>query len=224
MIDVLIAEDNITVVNVLKAFFDKVDGFNIVKVCNNGLSALDYLQKNTVDLLLLDISMPVMNGFTLVEKLRKNQNYVDVIFVTAMNNTQSVKNALKYGAVDYMVKPFSFERFLCTMQNYKVRYSVLNKQRTINQNEIDKIINHSIDTTFNTLLPKGITQITLNEIFDVIETFEKEFTLEDLLKKINMSKVALRNYMGFLIQEGILEKQIQRGSVGRPQFIYKIIE
>lgn len=223
MIKVLIVDDDQIIINVITAFFKKIDGYNIVKVCNNGAAALDYLEDNKVDLILVDVIMPGMNGLTLVKKIRENLNYADIIFITAMNNTEVVKNALKYGALDYIIKPFGFDRFLCAMQNYKVRFIQLSKTRSVNQYEIDNIINKSNDSTFRSLLPKGINQITLNNILEVLETITEEFTIEDLLKKIDMSKVSLRNYLRFLIQEGIIKTEIQRGSVGRPQYLYKMI-
>ncbi len=126
MIKVIIAENNKSDINIMKSFFDKLQDFEIVQICSNGAEVYDYLVQNSADLIILEISMRTMNGLKLVKKLRQNSNFIDVIFVTAMNNTDTVKTALRYGAVDYIVKPFSFERFLCTMQNYKVRYNLLN--------------------------------------------------------------------------------------------------
>lgn len=169
MIKVIIAENNKSDINIMKSFFDKLQDFEIVQICSNGAEVYDYLVQNSADLIILEISMRTMNGLKLVKKLRQNSNFIDVIFVTAMNNTDTVKTALRYGAVDYIVKPFSFERFLCTMQNYKVRYNLLNHKKSVNQFEIDKIISSPVDTNFNSLLPKGISQITLNSIIEVIE-------------------------------------------------------
>ena len=221
MIKVLIVDDDTTTINIIKSFFEKIDGFSIAGVYKNGIDAFDFLESSSVDLILADITMPLMDGFTFIEKLREKHNYVDIIFVTAMNDTAAVKNALKYGAIDYIVKPFGFGRFLCAMQNYKVRYTLLNKKRSVNQYEIDKIISNSNTTDFNGLLPKGINQITLNTVLEVIDSFENDFTIEDLLEKIKMSKVSLRNYMRFLSQEGIVNARIKRGSVGRPLYLFR---
>ena len=223
MIKVVIAENNKSDINLMKSFFEKLEGFEIVQIFSKGSELYDYLDKNGADLVILEISVRTINGLKLVEKLRQNSNFIDVIFVTAMNNTEIVKTALRYGAVDYIVKPFSFERFLCTMQNYKVRYNILNNKKSVNQFEIDKIISSPVDTNFNSLLPKGISQITLNSIIELIEKYDEEFTVDELLKHINMSRVSLRNYLRFLQQEGIVSSKILRGTVGRPQYIYKIV-
>ena len=223
MINVLLVEDNLTAINVIKAFYNKIEGFSVIGECGNGAEALHFLETASVDLILVDIIMPVMDGLTFVETLRNRQNYTDIIFVTALNETDAVRNALKYGAVDYIVKPFSYERFFCTMQNYKMRYNFLSKKRSVNQYEIDKIINSSNDSSFNNMLPKGINQLTLNSILEVLEKMEDDFTVDQLLENIDMSKVALRNYMRFLSQEGIVESRIIRGHVGRPQYIYKLV-
>ena len=223
MIKVIIADENKSDINLMKLYFDKISEFDIIREFNNDNDLYEYLKDNTADLIILEISMRKINGIKFVEKLRKENNFIDVIFVTTLNNTDTVKSALRYGAIDYIVKPFSFERFLCTMQNYKVRYNILNNKKSVNQFEIDKILSSPIDTNFNSLLPKGISQITLNSVIEVIEKYEKEFTVEELLKYIDMSRVSLRNYLRFLQEEGIVSSRIIRGSVGRPQYIYKII-
>ena len=223
MIKVVIADENKPDINLMKLFFDKIKEFDIVKEVYNGNDLYEYLKENSADLIILEISMKRINGIKLVEKLRQENNFIDVIFVTSINNTNTVKSALRYGAIDYIVKPFSFERFLCTMQNYKVRYNLLNNKKSVNQFEIDKILSSPIDTNFNSLLPKGISQITLNSIIEVIEKYENDFTVEELLKYIDMSRVSLRNYLRFLQEEGVVSSKIIRGTVGRPQYIYRII-
>jgi len=73
---------------------------------NNGESALLKISQSNYDLLILDIMMPIMDGWTLCKKIRETSN-VPVIFLTAKGEEWDKVNGLKMGADDYIVKPFS---------------------------------------------------------------------------------------------------------------------
>ncbi|PGL72271.1 response regulator transcription factor [Bacillus sp. AFS055030] len=73
---------------------------------NNGESALSKISQSNYDLLILDIMMPIMDGWTLCKKIRETSN-VPVIFLTAKGEEWDKVNGLKMGADDYIVKPFS---------------------------------------------------------------------------------------------------------------------
>ena len=84
------------------------------------------MQENTVlhlGLLILDIFMPTMDGLQLLGKIREHGFDVDVIIVSAANDKDKIKQALRLGAVDYIIKPFEFERFNLALNNkiYKRR-------------------------------------------------------------------------------------------------------
>lgn len=73
----------------------------IAAVCNNGIEGIAAIKQNRPDIVFLDIEMPHMNGFTMLEQL--NEKYFDIIFTTAYN--QYAINAIRCGAFDYLVKP-----------------------------------------------------------------------------------------------------------------------
>ena len=222
MINVLIVEDDPMVIEITKSFIDKISGYSISGECRDGKSALEFLKKIDVDLIMADISMPNMDGLTFVKELRKEQNNSDIIFVTALNDSETIKTALKYGAVDYIVKPYDFTRFKKTMESYKDRFNTLNRKNNIEQNEIDRITNREINNTASEL-PKGIHSSTLKK---VITTFDdagpdEELTIEYFSSILKMSVVSLRHYMDYLCSEGIIEYDTKYGTVGRPKYIYR---
>ncbi len=73
--------------------------------CANGLEALDWLKSNHADLVLADITMPIMNGLVFLEQLRLAGNEQDVIFITVNEDFCCVQQALRGGAIDYLLKP-----------------------------------------------------------------------------------------------------------------------
>lgn len=79
-----------------------------IAACNSGMAALKYLEKNQPDLILLDINMPEMDGFEVLEKLRMNDKteLIPVIFLTADSQTDTEVKCFQNGAMDYVRKPF----------------------------------------------------------------------------------------------------------------------
>ena len=80
-----------------------------VDACFDGQEALDYLEGAEYDALILDIMMPVMDGLTVLKKLRSRGNSVPVLLLTAKDSIEDRVNGLDAGANDYLVKPFAFE-------------------------------------------------------------------------------------------------------------------
>lgn len=77
-----------------------------VLFAESGMEALDKLKEEKVDLILLDIEMPKMNGIETFQRMKNLPVEVPVIFLTASGFEEDVKNAIKLGAVNYLKKPF----------------------------------------------------------------------------------------------------------------------
>jgi len=115
---------------------------NIVGTFNDPIEALDFLSKNEIDLLFLDIQMPQMNGFSLLDKMLP-VNF-DVIFTTAFD--QYAIRAFEYSAINYLLKPISEKALDAALKNWKERKRKVNSdqweilQKAIqNTNELSKI-------------------------------------------------------------------------------------
>lgn len=101
---ILIAEDNAEIANLIRMFLEK-EGYEIIWK-EDGQAALDFLLCEDVALCIFDIMMPRMDGFTLIQKVRKFST-VPILVLTAKNMEQDKILGLDLGADDYIVKPFS---------------------------------------------------------------------------------------------------------------------
>ncbi len=111
MCTILIVDDEKWVRSALKWTVEQTQlPVNVVGECSNGLEALDWLRDNPVDLVLADITMPVMTGLTFLEQLRQEGNEQDVIFITVNEDFGLVQQALRAGAFDYLLKPVETEQ------------------------------------------------------------------------------------------------------------------
>jgi DNA-binding response OmpR family regulator len=85
-----------------------------VQLAEDGATAIDMAQETIPDMILLDISMPVMDGFETCEKLKADDrtNTIPIIFITALDETDDKIRAFKAGAVDYISKPIEVKEVL----------------------------------------------------------------------------------------------------------------
>ena len=91
--------------------------YNMITV-NSGARALKYLDKNKPDLILLDIRMPIRDGFEILREIRSMEDRADipVIMLTAMEDKQSVMKGIELGVCDYVLKPFTPDDLLARVQ------------------------------------------------------------------------------------------------------------
>jgi DNA-binding LytR/AlgR family response regulator len=102
----VIVDDEYLAIKILEEYISKMDSVQLMRSFKNPLEAVEYLQKNKVDLLFLDIQMPYITGVDLLKKLSSPPL---VIFTTARH--EFAVQAFELNAMDYLVKPISFERF-----------------------------------------------------------------------------------------------------------------
>jgi len=103
----LIVDDEPLSQEVLKTFIDDTPMLNLKGVCFDAIEAMEYLQKNAVDLIFLDINMPKLSGINFAKSL---EHAPMIIFTTAY--AEYAVEGFELNAIDYLLKPISFERFL----------------------------------------------------------------------------------------------------------------
>ena len=112
MIKVLIVEDDPMVAQFNQKYIEEIEGFTVVAVAHSGHEALVKVNEYQVDLVLLDIFMPGQNGLRVLQEIRTKQEEIDVIFITAASDAQTIQQALRYGAIDYLIKPLHLNAFI----------------------------------------------------------------------------------------------------------------
>jgi two-component system OmpR family response regulator len=88
-----------------------IAGFEVIEA-SDGMSALTLLRTNKPALMVIDINMPLMDGFELVERLRTTDDFTPVLMLTAREDKSDIARGLKIGADDYVIKPFGIEELL----------------------------------------------------------------------------------------------------------------
>ena len=94
--------------------------------CSTGQELLDCLNHEKVDLILLDLMMPVMDGLTCLRRLKERKENIPILVVTSFNDEVKRKESFKNGAVDYIIKPELFERLPELLDRYLKKPRIIN--------------------------------------------------------------------------------------------------
>jgi len=111
---VLLAEDDRNLGNILKSYLEakKYE----TTLCVNGQEALQAYSKSKYDLCIIDVMMPVMDGFSLAKEIRVDNKNIPILFLTAKSLQEDKIKGFELGADDYITKPFSMEELLVRMK------------------------------------------------------------------------------------------------------------
>ncbi len=171
---ILIVEDEKHIAEGLR-FNLEMDGFE-VKVKHDGVAALEILQTENFDAIVLDVMMPKMDGFTVAKNLRENENFTPILMLTALGKPEDVLHGFECGADDYLTKPFELKVFVARINGLLRRREWFRKESEISKVDgIVSINNRLID--FDNLELRSETdtiQLTLMEAKLLRFLIEKE--------------------------------------------------
>ena len=115
---ILIVDDEPDILKVVTFRVKKLE-YEVV-TATNGQEALDLIQKEEPDLILLDIELPVMNGYEVCQRVKTNEKlkHIPIIFLTASSASKIAEKVKEFNADDYLIKPFDSEELLKKIKNF----------------------------------------------------------------------------------------------------------
>lgn len=147
---ILIVEDEKSLRDTLKDMFS-TSGYE-VEVAENGREALDLMLSSKPDVIITDISMPVMDGYELVQEIKKTPdgNKIPILMLTAKVSEEEKIRGLNFGAVDYITKPFSYHELQLKIQNHlNLTTSKQGDQEAVESSQFLKKVNQYLDSCMN---------------------------------------------------------------------------
>lgn len=222
MKNVLIVEDDPMVALINRKYLERIEGVKVIGIVMTEEEIIEHLDKEDVDLILLDIYLPKKNGIEILKSLRSKNYLVDIIMITAGNSVEEVKTAFAYGVVDYLVKPFDLERFEEAIKRYISKNKILKGVDSVNQRDLDRLRNMD-KSNKRSELPKGLNERTLKKVQELL-SFNKHrvWTVREISGELNISNVTIKKYMDFLEETGKVRVDSTSGNVGRPELLYEI--
>jgi len=226
-LNVLIVEDDPMVRRLNVEYLARIDATHLVGHCSDVASATAVLQREAVDLVLLDVYLGRRSGLELVEWLRERDTAPEVILITAASEPETVRAARRLGVIDYLIKPFDFARFADAIATCRRRRAALDVlPGRVDQRALDQLFRPGRDHPIEgETLPKGLTGYTLAQIVTaILNTDDVEFSTETIAEASAISRVSTRKYLKFLVERELLAESFAYGQVGRPSFAYRCID
>lgn len=179
---ILVVDDDENICELLRLYLEK-DGFRTV-VANDGEQALQLAQVHNPDLILLDIMLPVLDGWQVCREIRKTSN-VPIIMLTAKGETFDKVLGLELGADDYVTKPFDTKEVVARMKAVLRRTTDSEKSDTVNEVRYDKL---RINITNYELVVDGVSVDTppkeLELIYHLASNPNRVYTRDQLLDEV----------------------------------------
>lgn len=115
-LEIFLADDHQNILPGLKMAIESVDGFHVTGSATDGLDAYNGIMELRPDIAVLDLSIPVINGFEITRKLRENKNKVKVIILTSYSNDEYIREAMKIKVDGYLLKEDSSKEILTALE------------------------------------------------------------------------------------------------------------
>ena len=159
MIDILIVEDNKEIGNLLQTFLKKNN--YVVSIAENGEKALDFFDRYGARLVILDVMLPGLDGFSVCSKIRENSN-AHILIASARTEKDDKLKGLNLGADDYIEKPFDIDILLAKINGiFKRKYA----QEIIIEGEL------KLNTVTETLLVEDKEVVCTSKEFELLKLF-----------------------------------------------------
>ena len=185
--NILIAEDDKDIVKLLKLYLES-SGYKVITV-DNGVAAFEIIQKEKIDLAVIDIMMPRMNGYELTQKIREIKN-IPILILSAKNQDTDKILGLNLGADDYMTKPFSPLEIVARVKaNLRRFYNLNNVDKDYDSPSEFKIGELVLDTERFTLKKNGVEIIITPNEYKILTLLMKSpgrvFTKSQICEAMN---------------------------------------
>lgn len=214
---VLIVEDDRAVARIHCRHVSRQPGFTVVGIASSGTEARKLISTLRPDLVLLDLSLPLLDGASLLRGLRSHGPRVEVIVISAHSGSETVLEATQLGVIDYLVKPFWPSRLTDALKAFSTRMETLQAGR-LDQAEVDRVRNG------NSASPPPSSSIKadrLAEIRQILVSSGQAISAGDVAESAGLARVTARRYLEHLVALGQCTVDHVADGPGRPRKLYR---
>ncbi|MBM0225413.1 MULTISPECIES: response regulator [Micromonospora] len=219
MIDVLVVDDDFMVARIHCGFVERIEGFRVVGTASTGEQAVAKVDELRPDLVLLDLYLPDMFGLDVVTRLRAARHDCDVLVISAAREAEAVRRAVRYGAVNYLLKPFGFEELRTRLEQYAARRNTLRATVVSDQADVDRVLSRS-GSVANPALPRGLSSETAELVERALREHTGTLSAAECANRVGISRVSARRYLEHFSGTGRAEVSLRYGAAGRPERRY----
>ena len=224
---VLVVDDDFMVASIHRRFVGLVEGFEVIGEARTGAAALEAIESLRPNLVLLDIYLPDMSGLEVLRQVRQAGRPVDVLVVTAARDVDTVREALRGGVLQYLVKPFTAEDLAERLADYRRLHAALDRPDQIDQGELDSVFRSGRGARAGGQpLPKGLSAETLRLVADCLSRHSGDGgtqSAQECADTVGLARVSTRRYLEHLVDTGQAEVKLKYGGTGRPERRYRML-
>jgi two-component system, OmpR family, response regulator len=179
MTQILLCEDDTNIRKLIATYLSQ-QGFTILE-SDNGLSAWSHFQNEKVDLVITDLMMPKMDGFSLTQKIRSSQKDVPILILSALESVEDKEKGFVSGTDDYMVKPIDLKELLMRVKALLRRYKITMEEKIILKTLVLDQANNQCSVSGK---PIELTKKELQLLFKLLSYPNIIFTREQLMNDL----------------------------------------
>ncbi len=218
MTQVVVVDDDYRIAELHRAAVEAVNGYRVVATAGLAKVAVELVHRHRPDLILLDLYLPDGFGLDLLKRLRTDGVPVDAIVLTAADDMSRVREALRLGVLQYLIKPFSLSR----LRDHLLAYQRL--QRHLRWSPASQTV---VDRAYQLLRTSGEEEParpgnpTVQAIQEALRGHGDWVSACDLSHAVGISLSTARRYLSRLVELGKIELSLQYGTAGRPVHLYR---
>ncbi|MGW2418886.1 response regulator [Streptomyces sp. NPDC001709] len=228
MIRTLVVDDDFRVSHIHSEYVSRVPGFGVVGEAASVTEALEAVRALRPDLLLLDIFLPDGSGLDVLRRLTGDEGGArpDALMITADRDIESVRSAMKLGAVGYLVKPFGSPDLCERLTAYRElqhRVEVLGPAAETDQADVDALFSAARPPAVPRVPAKGHSAPTLTLVHQALRAARGPVSAAEAAELTGVSRATAQRYLSYLVKEGMVRLELRYGAAGRPEHLYRIV-
>ena len=219
MIRTLVVDDDFRVASIHAAYVERIPGFSVVGKVHSANSIVNSIGPLRPDLILLDLYLPDQHGLEVLKRLRQPSSGaedIDVIVITAASDAASVRSAMQYGAIGYLLKPFGFPALQEKLVAYQAMRRQLSSLQRADQTSVDRV--YSMMSGASQPAPKSHT---LEAVEELLANDDSWLSASEVAARLGTSRVTAQRYLTRLEAAGRVVMSLRYGSAGRPEHRYR---
>lgn len=194
-INLVIADDDSLIRESLKIILGSYEEINIMGTFSDGLEALKFINENDVDIAVLDVRMPNLNGVETIKEIRNEKT--KSIVLTTFDEDEYIEKALKYGAKGYILKNTEPKQIIETIK-------MVYRGKSVIQEEVLEKIKYGLSIEEK----EDLSKFTQREI-EIIKEITNGLSNKEISKKLFISEGTVKNYITSILQKTNLEHRTQ---------------
>jgi response regulator of citrate/malate metabolism len=224
MIHTLIVEDDYRVARLHAEVVEALEGFNVAALAHTASAALDAARRHRPQLLLLDLYLPDASGLDVLRRVRATADPPDVIVLSAAREMQSVRAAMRAGALHYLIKPFDFDDLRRRLAAYAELDAARSANRETHQQEVDQLfaLTRRPAGAPAILLPKGHSSATAQLVLDALSESSEPLSASAVSERVGISRATAQRYLTSLAETGRVRLNLRYGTTGRPEHRFEL--